>query len=68
MVTATVLLVPVKNFRLRFCSHQGDILKVVQRADNGWWLGYVSTSQTDTTLDETLGWFPSNYVEAVPSA
>lgn len=40
------------NDELRFIK--GDIITVTQREDGGWWEG---------TLNDTTGWFPSNYVK-----
>lgn len=40
------------NDELRF--KKGDIITVTQREDGGWWEG---------TLNDTTGWFPSNYVK-----
>ena len=36
---------------------QGDLVKVTRKEDNGWWRG---------TVDNRIGWFPSNYVQAAP--
>ena len=36
---------------------QGDLVKVTRKEDNGWWRG---------TVNDRIGWFPSNYVQAAP--
>lgn len=36
------------------CFKKGDIITVTQREEGGWWEG---------TLNDTTGWFPSNYVK-----
>ena len=36
--------------------HQGDVVNVHRKEDNGWWRG---------TAGDRTGWFPNSYVQAV---
>ncbi|EPS44050.1 hypothetical protein H072_1941 [Dactylellina haptotyla CBS 200.50] len=44
-----------------------DIVDVIEKGHNGWWFGTIVRSSDNARLNK-YGWFPSNFVEEMPSA